>query len=70
MRIEREDGSELGPTWAVLTAEEAHELATALIDYFDALAEGQAEPGWHHHLGRSDQELTIAIEDERIPSDE
>ena len=55
MRIEREDGTAVGPTWAVLTAEEAHDLATALIDYFDALAEGEVQSGWHHHLGTGDQ---------------
>jgi hypothetical protein len=62
MRIERDDGTPVGPTWAVLTPEEAHDLATALIDYFDAAAGGDDQTGWHHHVGAGDQELTVAIE--------
>ena len=41
--IEREDGTPVGPTWAVFTAEEAHELATAIIYYVDAVAETAGE---------------------------
>jgi hypothetical protein len=63
VRIEREDGTPAGPTWAVFTAAEAHALATALIHYFDAALEGEDQLGWHHHVGTGDQELTVAIED-------
>jgi hypothetical protein len=63
VRIEREDGTPVGPMWAVFTPEEAHELATALIYYFDAVADGEDQEGWHHHVGAGEQELTVAIED-------
>jgi hypothetical protein len=62
MRMEREDGGPSGAVRAWLSQAEAHELAAALIDYFDEAAVGATDPGWHHHLGTGEHELTIAVD--------
>jgi hypothetical protein len=45
--------------WAVLTPAEAMRLGQALAIHFE---DDPADPGWHHHVGSGDCELTIAIE--------
>ena len=63
MRLEQEDGT---PTpqalWMVLDKQEATGLMVALQLFFEEMAEGQSDPGWHHHVGEGDCELTIAID--------
>jgi len=59
MRIERESGGPEGAVWAILSENDARNLMLALEYYFK---EEPRDPGWHHHIGKADQELTIAIE--------
>lgn len=58
MRLEREAG-EPGAAWALMTEDEAFELLLALAVYF---RDEQRDPGWHHHVGEDEHELTIAID--------
>jgi hypothetical protein len=65
MRIERENAEPVEPgLWVVMTREEADQLFTALLFYFDDW--DQYEAGWHHHLGPA-KELTIEIEADTGP---
>ena len=60
MRIERENEENVGSVWAVFTPAELEELFVALQYLFD---EDDRDPGWHHHVGHGDSELTITISD-------
>ena len=55
MRIERENGEEVGDVWAVGTREDLELLLESLFYYFE---QDPPDPGWHCHIG----ELTVALE--------
>jgi hypothetical protein len=57
VRIERENGDEVGSVWAVFTSEELEQLFGSLMWY----REHPSDVRWHCHVGHGDQELTIAI---------
>jgi hypothetical protein len=60
VRLEREDGTPATQAlWAVLSEDEAMLLIEAL-DYF--IRDEPRDPGWHHHIGQGDCELTITVE--------
>jgi len=42
-----------------MSEDEAFELLLALAFYF---RDEQREPGWHHHVGEGEHELTVAID--------
>jgi hypothetical protein len=60
VRIERENGEDVGSVWAVFTPRELEDLFGALQYLFD---EDDRDPAWHHHVGQGDSELTITISD-------
>ena len=61
VRIERENGENVGSVWAVFTPTELEELFSALRYLFD---QDDRDPGWHHHVGHGESELTSTISDE------
>lgn len=60
MRLERENGEPRPQVlWVWLNRREARDLMTGLLNYFE---QNPVDPGWHHHIGEGDCELTITIE--------